>query len=191
MVFGLNLSGTLNACKLLVNPRLCLPDIVVPTFADLPIPLGPNIKAVVLDKDNCFAYPHEDRVWPAYEATWQRLRVAYPGARLVIVSNTAGTGDDTDELQARALERNTGVAVLRHATKKPGCKTEVLSYLYEQQVVNSPEEVAVVGDRLLTDMVMARQMGAYGVWVRDGVRPSNSPIVAFEKRLYEYLRPDN
>lgn len=32
------------------------------------------------------------------------------------------------------------------------------------------EEVVVVGDRLFTDVVMANQMGAWGVWVRDGVR---------------------
>ena len=34
-----------------------------------------------------------------------------------------------------------------------------------------PDQIAVVGDRLLTDMCLANQMGAWGVWVRDGVVP--------------------
>ena len=34
-----------------------------------------------------------------------------------------------------------------------------------------PEHVAVVGDRLTTDVMMANMMGSYAVWVRDGVVP--------------------
>lgn len=36
--------------------------------------------------------------------------------------------------------------------------------------VTRPEHVAVVGDRLSTDVMMANLMGGYGVWVRDGVQ---------------------
>ena len=36
--------------------------------------------------------------------------------------------------------------------------------------VTRPEQVAVVGDRLSTDVMMANLMGGYGVWVRDGVQ---------------------
>jgi phosphatidylglycerophosphatase GEP4 len=35
--------------------------------------------------------------------------------------------------------------------------------------VTSPSQIAVVGDRLSTDIMMANMMGSYGVWVRDGV----------------------
>jgi phosphatidylglycerophosphatase GEP4 len=35
--------------------------------------------------------------------------------------------------------------------------------------VTKPEQVAIVGDRLFTDMMMANMMGAHSVWVRDGV----------------------
>lgn len=34
-----------------------MPQLTVPTFNDLPLPINSNIKAVVLDKDNCFAIP--------------------------------------------------------------------------------------------------------------------------------------
>lgn len=36
--------------------------------------------------------------------------------------------------------------------------------------VTSPSQVAIVGDRLLTDVMMANMMGSYGVWIRDGVK---------------------
>ena len=36
--------------------------------------------------------------------------------------------------------------------------------------VTRPEQIAVVGDRLSTDVMMANLMGSYGVWVRDGVQ---------------------
>jgi phosphatidylglycerophosphatase GEP4 len=38
--------------------------------------------------------------------------------------------------------------------------------------VTSPNQVAIVGDRLLTDVVMANMMGSYGIWVKDGVKES-------------------
>jgi Mitochondrial PGP phosphatase len=41
--------------------------------------------------------------------------------------------------------------------------------------VTSPSQVAIVGDRLMTDMMMANTMGSYGVWVRNGVAESGRP----------------
>jgi phosphatidylglycerophosphatase GEP4 len=72
---NLNLSGSLNVFKLIAKPSLCLPHATVSTFNDLPSPLDKafesqgkksNIKAVVLDKDDCFAYPHANEIYPSY-----------------------------------------------------------------------------------------------------------------------------
>ena len=49
--------------------------------------------------------------------TFQHLRQAYPGSRLLIVSNTAGTPGERHKAEATILERNTGVKVLHHNTK--------------------------------------------------------------------------
>ena len=35
--------------------------------------------------------------------------------------------------------------------------------------VTSSSQIAVVGDRLFTDVMMANLMGSYCVWVKDGV----------------------
>lgn len=73
---NLNLSASLNVFKLLANPSLCLPHATVPTFKDLPIPLDSafqttgskvGIKAIVLDKDDCFAVPETNEVYKPYQ----------------------------------------------------------------------------------------------------------------------------
>lgn len=72
---NLNLSGVLNVFKLLARPSLCLPHATVSTFNELPVPLEKAfeghgnkaaIKAVVLDKDDCFAYPETSQIHPPY-----------------------------------------------------------------------------------------------------------------------------
>lgn len=71
-----NASASLHASRLLLKPGLCLPHCSVPTFNDLPIPLDRglrqsghqgHVKAVVLDKDDCFAYPGANDVYEPYK----------------------------------------------------------------------------------------------------------------------------
>jgi phosphatidylglycerophosphatase GEP4 len=184
-----NLSGSFNFLRLFVNPTLCLPHHTISTFDQLPIPLSkafdvntgekqPDIRAVVLDKDNCFAVPYENNVHGPYKSKFEELRAEYPGSRLLIVSNSTGTASDKHYAEADLLERNTGVKVLHHSTKKPGCHGEIMSYFRgaSDADVSSPSQVAVVGDRLFTDVMMANMMGSYGVWIKEGVVPDNGLV---------------
>lgn len=75
-MFNFNLSASFNVLRLLFKPSICLPHHIVPTFGDLPIPLDKvlqkdgrtvQIKAVVLDKDDCFAYPDDTKVYEPYK----------------------------------------------------------------------------------------------------------------------------
>lgn len=76
---NLNLSASLNIFKLIARPSLCLPHATVGTFNDLPVPLdrlfskpgrSVDIRAVVLDKDDCFAYPEESAVYDSYKVLY-------------------------------------------------------------------------------------------------------------------------
>jgi phosphatidylglycerophosphatase GEP4 len=90
------------------------------------------------------------------------------------VSNTAGaTSYDVDGKLGSEVEKSTGVHVLSHVVKKPGCGDEILSYFrdHPETGVTSPHQIAIVGDRLATDMMLANMMGSWGVWVKDGVVP--------------------
>jgi len=80
----MNLSGTINTFRLLYAPRLARPHVVLSQFSDLTFPLGkcivanvkrlhgievpePDIRAVVLDKDNCISRPHTLEIYPPYK----------------------------------------------------------------------------------------------------------------------------
>lgn len=182
----MNVSATLNVFRLVWNPQLCLPNMVVSSFDRIPLLPG-EIKALVLDKDNCFAKAHDDKVWPEYEKRFNELKSQY---HVLVVSNSAGTNDDVNHAQAKVLESRIGVDVLRHSTKKPGCYGEILEY-FKGKDVKGPENIAVIGDRLFTDVLMANTMGSYSVWVTDGVKRSESVICQLERMLYSYLTKKN
>ncbi|KAI7369461.1 hypothetical protein KC336_g21007, partial [Hortaea werneckii] len=48
-------------------------------------------------------------------------------------------------------------------------------------------QVAVVGDRLFTDVMMANLMGAHGIWIKDGVIEDHTIMSRFEKGLSAFL----
>lgn len=114
---------------------------------------------------------------------------------MLIVSNTAGSrpGVIKYEDEARILEeklRELRIHVFRvqpttttasvdgagsHGGKrKPFCGPDVLAWFRERGVINQPDEVVVVGDRLGTDTLMAAQMGSWSVWCKDGVTHSTT-----------------
>ena len=75
---AMNLSGTIGFFKFLGNPPLGLPHATVNTFRDIPVEISkilvtanggkpPDIRAIVLDKDNCFAKAKENVVYKPYE----------------------------------------------------------------------------------------------------------------------------
>lgn len=163
-----------------------MPHITLKTFDQitLPFPIDATIKGVVVDKDNCFAKDHDDKVWPEYEETWKVLQSKYKD-NLLIVSNSAGTNDDIDYVQATKLENDTGVKVLRHPTKKPGCYNEILEYFEERGI--KPNEIIVVGDRLFTDVLMANMMGSWGLWLSEGVEELQKIFPRFERGVYGKL----
>ena len=85
---------------------------------------------------------------------------------------------------ATEVENGTGVTVLPHQTKKPGCGAEIMDYFrhHPETGVTSPHQVAIVGDRLSTDMMLANMMGSWGIWVQDGVIPLHQKsIVSLNK----------
>ncbi|THX74838.1 HAD-superfamily phosphatase, partial [Aureobasidium pullulans] len=101
----------------------------------------------------------------------------------------AGTLSDPTGAEADLLEKNTGVKVLRHNTKKPGCHSDVLSYLRNapDTGVTHASQVAIVGDRLFTDVMMANMMGSYGFWIKDGVVEEKGLFVKLERSLAGFL----
>jgi phosphatidylglycerophosphatase GEP4 len=49
-----------------------------------------------------------------------------------------------------------------------------------------PSQIAVVGDRLLTDMMLANMMGSYGIWIKDGVKDEDNPVRLVSRMIGDY-----
>ncbi|EEA23073.1 hypothetical protein TMatcc_001935 [Talaromyces marneffei ATCC 18224] len=155
----------------------------------------PKIKALVLDKDNTLCPPHTTTLPKAYLDKLEQLRTSPTSPfnihtnpdGVMIVSNTAGSRPDVPkyENEARTLEEKLKylrIPVFRvqpssgiegaGGKRKPFCGPDVLAWFRERGVINQPDEVVVVGDRLGTDTLMAAQMGSWSVWCKDGVTHS-------------------
>lgn len=90
-------------------------------------------------------------------------------------------------LEAESLQRNLGVPVLIHGTKKPntGCIKEIYAYFeslnssrlepssslrktHAEGIASRQQKLVICGDRLLTDVLLANQMGpgTLAVWTQ-------------------------
>ncbi len=114
---------------------------------------------------------------PSYLTKLEKIRsspeFSHSPHSVLIVSNTAGsTPSAVHEAEAKALEAELGIPVLRQhpERRKPFCGPDVHKYFCDHGVTSNPAEIVVVGDRLATDVLMAREMGAWSLWVRDGFR---------------------
>ncbi|KAF3483644.1 uncharacterized protein GIQ15_02968 [Arthroderma uncinatum] len=178
---------------LTISTFLQLPEDLSHHLLDPSTPDGtrvPAIRALVIDKDNTLTPPHQTTFPQAYKDKLRALRTSETSPfnmkinpdGILIVSNTAGSDprskryeEDAQKIEEelhdlrikvyRAPERKLGAAPM----KKPFSYNGVLGYLKDRGVVESAEEVAVVGDRVGTDVIMASMMGAWSVWTRDGV----------------------
>jgi HAD superfamily phosphatase (TIGR01668 family) len=110
-----------------------------------------------------------------------------------VVSNTAGaTSWDKNLKLAAEVEENTGITVLSHSVKKPGCGDEIMEYFkkHPETGVTDPAHVAFVGDRLTTDMMLANMTGGWGFWVKDGVIPFEKKNIVSNCLVYPSTSSD-
>lgn len=203
----LSISSLLDNPSLLL-PNLTIPTFLdLPDDLSSRLPTtSPRIRALVLDKDNTLTPPESTTIPPAYLAHLAALRIsptspfnmrANPGG-VLLVSNTVGASPKY-EAQKRAVETKLaelGIDVLdstatattgeeestKTKAKKPLNYPHILAHLRQRGVVGSPSEIAVVGDRLATDVLMAGYMGAWSVWVRDGVRTAEDGREGVDQR---------
>lgn len=176
----------------LTEPSSLLPHRTIPTLLALPLPIGSSlpsvpgkrtsIKALVLDKDNTICPPETTVVHKAYREKIEQIKtspefVNRPNS-ILIVSNTAGsTRLQQHEAEAKELEADLGLPVLRQqpGRKKPLCGPDVLQFFKEHGITEDPAEIAFVGDRLATDVMVAREVGSWSIWCRDGWRSPEEP----------------
>ncbi|KAF9933845.1 hypothetical protein FBU30_004241 [Linnemannia zychae] len=178
-----NLQGILQSFRVLLSPRLMIPNIVVRDIRDINFEQlhKSGIVAIAFDKDNCLTKPYGLELYPPFKDAWKRCRDVYKD-QLVIVSNSAGTPDDKDQAQAKAIEHALQVNVLRHEKKKPSGGDELLKHF---SGIKAPR-IAFVGDRALTDVVFGNNYGMLTILTRDVVTEQGDNPMALRIRRLEH-----
>ena len=145
----------------LLNPGLLLPRFNYQSIneidADALYAMG--TRYIVFDKDNTLSIPFMDTMELSIAdkvASLKDVKSSKFAGKMAILSNSAGSSDDDDYLLAAATERGLGLPVIRHALKKPRCLAEVLQHFGPHA---RPDQVCVVGDRLLTDVMFGNMHG--------------------------------
>ncbi|KAI7898666.1 mitochondrial PGP phosphatase-domain-containing protein [Cokeromyces recurvatus] len=198
MVQSLNLSGIVNAFRLLWNPSLAMPHIIVDDIRHIQFSnlkkIG-NIKAIGFDKDNCLTAPYVSTINPPFKNAWDNCIKTFSKENVIIVSNSAGTEDDIDykdnpfpplflllSIQAQHLEKSLGVSVLRHKEKKPSGGQYLTNYFSPI----SSSQIAFVGDRILTDIVYGNCNGNLTIWTKKIITEEGDNKMALMIRRFEY-----
>lgn len=112
-----------------------------------------GVRGVIFDKDNTITAPYVNEIYPELQDVVSRFRKTF-GKNMKILSNSAGTKDDKEYRDAIEIEEKLKIPVIRHDRKKP-LATECVAEQFEC----SPEEIIMVGDRLLTDTLFGNLAG--------------------------------
>lgn len=191
-----NISGVLALFSVLVRPSLVVPHVQVTDISSLDWGSlhASGIRALLFDKDNCLTKPHSDVLEASLASSWAEAIRTFGRENILIVSNSAGSSDDPSGLGAESLSRSLGVPVLSHRHKKPAasCAREALAYLSGSE----GGKILVVGDRTMTDVVLAHRMNdmrpastvsvlTSGIWQNEGW--ANTLMRRMERRLTSAL----
>ncbi|KAL7752029.1 hypothetical protein RI367_002557 [Sorochytrium milnesiophthora] len=167
MVQSFNRAGVGFFFRVLANRRLAVPNHSVADVRDIDFMQlrQRGISHLVFDKDNCLTAPYESHIYPPFEGpqkTWKQCLDVFGRDAVAIYSNSAGTDDDVGHAKAIALEQALHVPVIRHSEKKPAGGSSVVEHFGV-----APDQIAFIGDRLLTDVVFARVNGFYSIHTRN------------------------
>lgn len=158
MVQSLNTKALITLASVARRPALLVPQVSVPTVSDLnytALQQDAGIEAVVFDKDHTLTAPYVNQLHRLAAPGLQECLQVFGRDRVAILSNSAGTNDDVDFVDAQKLEETLGIPVIRHKEKKPGGLAEVLQHFG----LDDPAKICIVGDRLLTDIVFGNLHG--------------------------------
>ncbi|KAJ0404523.1 hypothetical protein P43SY_001623 [Pythium insidiosum] len=146
-VKGLNLRGVREFCRAwLHQPELLLPHVSVRDLNEVSF-------QALRDRGFTAAVQNADAKHVIVQDSFDECKRVF-GDRVLIFSNSAGSNDDSAFLKAAQIERELGVAVLRHNQKKPGGIEHVKAFFEAD-----PETLVMIGDRYSTDVLFGNLYG--------------------------------
>eukprot|EP00927_Polykrikos_kofoidii_P055277 TRINITY_DN49554_c0_g1_i1.p1 TRINITY_DN49554_c0_g1~~TRINITY_DN49554_c0_g1_i1.p1 ORF type:complete len:235 (+),score=35.93 TRINITY_DN49554_c0_g1_i1:76-780(+) len=136
-----------------------------------------GLRGVVFDKDNTLTSPYGGDVHELVVPAVAACRDVF-GSAVVIMSNSAGGPDDKGYVEANKVEAALGLDVLRRQCKKPGGFQDLISLFRSFDGLGNvePHELAMVGDRLLTDVVFGNIHGMLTIHVQPLTLRGDNPV---------------
>ena len=108
---------------------------------------------------------------------------------MAIISNSVGSTDDKEGKEAEVVEKTLGLPVIRHERKKPAVRDDILDHFDTKDA----EKIAVVGDRILSDVVMGNSHGMFSIYVEPFDTKDENFMVKmvreFENRALPHITP--
>ena len=140
-----------------------------------------GVASIIFDKDNTLTAPYVDTAHVDVSDAITRAKDAFGEDNCIVLSNSAGSGDDAPEYKAaKACEAALGLRVARHPeAQKPQCLEGVVASLSVKDAIS----VAVVGDRLSTDILAANEIGALSVHTRPLDTKGDNPAALVSRFL--------
>ncbi|EGC34924.1 hypothetical protein DICPUDRAFT_152793 [Dictyostelium purpureum] len=143
--------------KSLIVPHLEFKDIRGIDFKQLH---DKGFKGVLFDKDNTLTEPYADTIYNPFKESIEKCKEIFGEENIAIISNSAGSSDDyPDYEKADHIEKNLGIKVLKHNTKKPDGIDSVTNHFK-----TDPSNLVMVGDRYLTDILFGNLYGMFTIY---------------------------
>ena len=96
-----------------------------------------------------------------------------------------GSKEDTGYKEALLLEQSLGIKVIRHLNKKPEVNEDVLEHFGTRDT----SQIAMIGDRILSDIVMGNTHGYFTIYCEPfDTRPENF-MVKMMRRIEGQMIP--
>lgn len=153
---------------MLVKPSLIIDDI---TRIDLAALKAAGIRGFIFDLDNTIMAPHTGTLEDRIEA-WLTILQA-EGFKLLVLSNNKKA--DYCQLAEKVLN----IPVISHAAKPRRAKFRQAL----EMIGLTATEVAMVGDRPLTDIWVGQRMGSYTILVDPLIKHSEKTYIKFLRGL--------
>lgn len=187
---SINIPALRGLVSLVKHPSLMVPHVHLTKLSDIDIHTlkKSGIKYVVFDKDNTLTYTYKDTLHPSLHSIMEAFKTEFTSDGIAILSNSVGSSDDIDYIDAAMTEKMIGVSVIRHKEKKPNCRDDVLDHFNTKfHRVILPNEICMIGDRVLTDIVFANQCSMTSVLVAPLSYVKDHPIASIIRLIERKL----
>ena len=148
-----------------------------------------KIKYVIFDKDNTLTFPHDNK--PANIDITKKINEfvqTFGKENLAILSNSAGSRDDKNFVEANEIEKNFGIQVIKHENKKPRVYKEILD-TFNIQNNNKVDNynICMIGDRLLVDVIMGKEFNFFTILVDPLSNEKDNFVVKLARKIENWL----